>query len=112
SEFNAGASFWDKLRNRMYVGGLMGYTVLDMTQPWFDNQSQLESFVTEVHTSTGAAGEKRSDYTWPYHDLQALILQPEQSLTGFYVGTPGNYRVNSEIRYAFNAGDWEELGMG
>ncbi|MFB2118983.1 sensor histidine kinase [Parapedobacter sp. 2B3] len=112
SEFNAGASFWDKPRNRMYVGGLMGYTVLDMTQPWFDNQRQLESFVTEVHTSTGTAGEKRSDYTWPYHGLQALILQPEQSLTGFYVGTPGNYRVNSEIRYAFNAGDWEELGMG
>src|SRR5690606_37170966 len=35
SEFNSGASFWDATRKRVYVGGLMGYTVLDMTQDWF-----------------------------------------------------------------------------
>ncbi len=112
SEFNSGASFWDAARKRIYMGGLMGYSILDMTQPWFDNRSQLESFVTEVHTSTGAAGEKRSDYSWPYRDERTLVLTPGQSLTGLYVGTPGNYRANSEIRYALNTGDWEQLGLG
>lgn len=112
SEFNSGASFWDKPRNRMYVGGLMGYTVLDMTQPWFTNRSPLESFVTEIHTSTGNAGEQAADYTWPYRAERTLILQPGQSLTGLYVGTPGNFRINTEVRYALNAGDWEQLGLG
>lgn len=112
SEFNSGASFWDGPRKRVYVGGLMGYSVLDMTQAWFDSRDQLESFVTEIHTSTGNAGEKSSDYSWPYHNERTLVLQSDQSLTGFYVGTPGNYRADSDIRYALNAGDWEQLGLG
>ncbi|MEC3879000.1 sensor histidine kinase [Parapedobacter sp. 10938] len=112
SEFNSGASFWDAPRQRMYVGGLMGYTVLDMTQPWFEHQSQLKSYVTEIHTATGASGGKSADYTWPYRGEQALELQPGQSLTGLYVGTPGNHRVNCEVRYALNGGNWELLELG
>lgn len=112
SEFNSGASFWDAARKRVYVGGLMGYTVLDMSQPWFERRSQLESYVTEIHTATGASGEKLADYTWPYRSEQTLVLQPRQSLTSLYVGTPGNHRVNSEIRYSLNDGDWEPLELG
>lgn len=112
SEFNSGASFWDADRRRMYVGGLMGYTVLDMTQPWFDRQAQLESYVTEIHTAKGASVEKSADYTWPYRGQQELVLQPGQSLTGLYIGTPGNHRVDSDIRYSLNGGEWEQLELG
>jgi len=112
SEFNSGASFWDEPRKRVYVGGLMGYTVLDMSQPWFTNSNRLESYVTEIHTSGGKSGAQSADYTWPYHGDQTLVLQPEQSLTGLYVGTPGNYRADSEIRYMLNAGNWEPLELG
>lgn len=112
SEFNSGASFWDAPRQRMYIGGLMGYTVLDMAQPWFEHQDQLKSYVTEIHTATGASGGKSADYTWPYRGEHALVLQPGQSLTGLYVGTPGNHRVNCEIRYALNGGNWEPLELG
>ncbi|PPK99900.1 sensor histidine kinase [Parapedobacter indicus] len=112
SEFNSGASFWDPTRKRVYVGGLMGYTVLDMNQPWFEDQNQLESYVTEIHTATGANGEKSADYTWPYRGERELVLQPGQSLTGLYVGTPGNHRADGEIRYSLNAGDWEPLELG
>ncbi|MGV3762197.1 sensor histidine kinase [Parapedobacter sp.] len=112
SEFNSGASFWDAARQRMYVGGLMGYTVLDMAQPWFERPHQLESYVTEIHTAAGASGERSADYTWPYRGEESLVLQPGQSLTGLYVGTPGNHRVNSRVRYALNDGDWESLGLG
>ncbi|GGG86854.1 hypothetical protein GCM10007415_20610 [Parapedobacter pyrenivorans] len=112
SEFNSGASFWDEARQRMYVGGLMGYTVLDMTQPWFDRRHRLESYVTEIHTTSGASGAKSADYTWPYRGEDALELQPGQSLTGLYVGTPGNHRMNSEIRYLLNDGNWEPLELG
>jgi len=112
SEFNSGASFWDEPRKRVYVGGLMGYTVLDMSQRWFDNDGQLESYVTEIHTSEGSTGKKFADYTWPYRNKHTLELQPDQSLTGLYVGTPGNYRAGGEIRYALNTGDWELLELG
>lgn len=112
SEFNSGASFWDEARQRVYIGGLMGYTVLDMTQPWFGSQNQLESYVTEIHTATRASGQKSADYTWPYRGERKLVLQPDQSLTGLYVGTPGNHRSDSEIRYALNDGDWEPLELG
>ncbi len=112
SEFNSGASFLDTARRRVYVGGLMGYTVLDMAQRWFDNRSQLESFVTEIHTSARNAGGKSADYTWPYRGERTLVLQPGQSLTGLYVGTPGNYRADGSVRYALNTGDWEKLGLG
>lgn len=112
SEFNSGASFWDVPRQRLYIGGLMGYTALDMAQPWFERPHQLESYVTEIHTATGASGEKSADYTWPYRGENSLRLQPGQSLTGLYVGTPGNHRVNSRVRYALNDGDWESLGFG
>src|SRR5690606_34159191 len=81
-EFNSGASFWDAPRQRLYIGGLMGYTVLDMTQPWFKHPHQLESYVTEIHTATGASGKKSADYTWPYRGQDSLVLQPSQSLTG------------------------------
>ncbi len=112
SEFNSGASFLDTARGRVYVGGLMGYTVLDMAQRWFDNRSQLESFVTEIHTSARNAGGKSADYTWPYRGERTLVLQPGQSLTGLYVGTPGNYRADGSIRYVLNTGDWEKLRLG
>ena len=112
SEFNSGASFWDEVRQRMYVGGLMGYTVLDMTQPWFDSEHQLESYVTEIHTAMGPSTAKSADYTWPYRGKKALELQPGQSLTGLYMGTPGNHRVDSEIRYSLNDGNWEPLELG
>ncbi|WP_257666072.1 sensor histidine kinase [Parapedobacter tibetensis] len=112
SEFNSGASFWDERRKRVYVGGLMGYTVLDMTQRWFDNNDQLESYVTEIHTSKGNTGAKSADYTWPYRGERTLVLQPGQSLTGLYVGTPGNHRADSEIRYTLSTGDWEPLELG
>lgn len=112
SEFNSGASFWDQPRKRVYMGGLMGYTVLDMTRQWFDNSSQLESYVTEIHTFEGRTGKKSADYTWPYRSEQTLALRPDQSLTGLYAGTPGNYRSDGEIHYSLNAGDWELLEPG
>ena len=112
SEFNSGASFWDGPRKRLFIGGLMGYTVLDATQEWFDDDRQLESYVTEVHISAGNSGEKSADYTRPYVGEQALVLQPDESLTGLYVGTPGSYRADSEIRYALNDGHWEPLALG
>jgi len=112
SEFNSGASFWDAPRQRMYVGGLMGYTVLDMAQQWFEPRNQLKSYVTEIHIATGASGGKLADYTWPYRREDALELKPNQSLTGLYVGTPGNHRVDCEIRYALNDSNWEPLELG
>src|SRR5690606_4869140 len=112
SEFNSGASFWDATTQRMYVGGLMGYTVLDMTQPWFERPHQLKSYVTEIHTAAGSSGEKSADYTWPYRGTESLVLQPGQSLTGLYVGTPGNHRANCEIRYTLNGANWEPLELG
>lgn len=112
SEFNSGASFLDTARNRIFVGGLMGYTVLDMTYDWFKGRDQLESYVTEIHTLAGHTGTKSADYSWPYRGERTLVLQPGQSLTGLFVGTPGNYRADSEIRYAFNNGTWEPLELG
>lgn len=112
SEFNSGASFADNVRKRVYVGGLMGYTVLDMNQDWFDKNDQLESFVTETHISTGKAGQRARDYTWPYRGERHLSLGHNQSLAGLYIGTPGNYRANSEVTYSLNADDWEPLVYG
>lgn len=112
SEFNSGASFVDKARKRVFVGGLMGYTILDMKQEWFDKNDQLESYVAEIHTSTGKAGEKSGDYTWPYRREHQLSLNPNQSVTALYVGTPRNYRADSEVTYSLNAGDWEPLIRG
>lgn len=112
SEFNSGASFVDKARRRVYVGGLMGYTVLDMNRDWFGQHDQLESYVTEIHTSTGKAGQRARDYTWPYRGEKHLSLDHNQSLTALYVGTPGNYRANSEVTYSLNASDWEPLVRG
>src|SRR5690606_38906208 len=102
SEFNSGASFWDQRRNTVYIGGLSGYTVLDMSQPWFDTRGQLESYVTEVHTIGRDSADMTADYTWPYRGIRTLRLKPGQSLTGLYVGTPGNYRADTEISYALN----------
>lgn len=112
SEFNSGASFWDSPRKRLFIGGLMGYTVLDATREWFDDDRQLQSYITEIHRSAGTPREKTADYTWPYVGEQALVLQPDQSLTGLYIGTPGSYRADSQIRYALNDGHWESLELG
>lgn len=112
SEFNSGASFVDKARKRVYVGGLMGYTVLNMNHDWFDKNDQLESYVTEIHTSTGKAGQRARDYSWPYREEKQLSLDHNQSLTALYVGTPGNHRANSQVTYALNDGDWEPLIRG
>ncbi|WP_176885137.1 sensor histidine kinase [Dyadobacter soli] len=111
-EFNSGASFVDARRKRVYVGGLSGYAVLDMHQGWFDPAHQLQSFVAEVHTSTGRTGQKSRDYTWPYRGETTLKLVPGQSLTALYVGTPGNYRAGCNLAYARNGGDWESLDGG
>jgi len=112
SEFNSGASFWDQRRNTVYIGGLSGYTVLDMSQPWFDTRGQLESYVTEVHTIGRDSADMTADYTWPYRGIRTLRLKPGQSLTGLYVGTPGNYRADTEISYALNEGNAEKLDRG
>ena len=112
SEFNSGASFWDAKRQQLYMGGLMGYTRLDMEQPWFSGQNRLVSYVTEIHTTTGASDKKVTDYTWAYRGEHTLVLNPGESLTGLYIGTPGNHHVNSKIRYALNDGSWEPLNLG
>lgn len=112
SEFNSGASFVDGARKRVYVGGLMGYTVLNMDHDWFDKNDQPESYVTEIHTSTGKAGQRARDYTWPYRGKKQLSLDHNQSLTALYVGTPGNYRTDSQVTYSLNSGDWEPLIRG
>src|SRR5690606_27190210 len=65
-----------------------------------------------IHTTSGASGEKSADYTWPYRGEDSLVLQPSQSLTGLYVGTPGNHRANCEIRYTLNGSNWEPLELG
>lgn len=112
SEFNSGASFVDKVRKRVYVGGLMGYAVLNMNQDWFGKNDQLQSYVTEIHTSIGKAGQRARDYTWPYRGQKQLVLDHNQSLTALYAGTPGNYRANSQVTYSLNGGDWEPLARG
>lgn len=112
SEFNSGASFWDAARGRVYIGGLSGYTVLDMSQMWFDTDEPLNSYVTEIHVSTGGASKKSAEYSWPYRGERTLILQPDQSLTGLYLGTPGNYRTDSKIRYSLHNEQWEDLERG
>ncbi len=112
SEFNSGASFWDAPRKRMYIGGLAGYTVLDMTQPWFATDKGVTSYITEIHISKDKAGEKSADYSWPYRGGNALSLKPNQSLTGLYLGTPGNYRLDSKIRYSLHTEYWETLERG
>lgn len=115
SEFNSGASFWDRERQRVFVGGLMGYTILDMTLDWmYENERQLESYITEFQLSKGSNGTKIVNYTWPYRekDEEELILTPGQSLTALYLGTPGNYRANGKIRYRVNGGGWENLAKG
>lgn len=112
SEFNSGASFWDAPRNRLYVGGLSGYTVLDMEERWFESHKPLETYVTEVHLSTAGASDRLSDYGWSYREEYTLTLDPDQSLTGLYLGMPGNYRMNSEIRYSFHNKQWERLEPG
>lgn len=112
SEFNSGASFVDRLQNRVYMGGLMGYTVLDMNQDWFKKGSELSSFVSEIHTSAGNSGIKKTDYTWPYLPQKEFILAPDQSLTGLYIGTPKNYRLNGELGYTINSGEMEPLNPG
>jgi signal transduction histidine kinase/outer membrane lipoprotein-sorting protein len=112
SEFNSGATFWDEKRRLLYLGGLNGYTILDMNQPWFEGRDRLHSYVTEVHTSFGYAGGKSTDFTWPYRGERTLVLQPGQSLTALYVGTPRRYRAEGRISYALNAGEWEKLGEG
>ena len=90
----------------------MGYTVLNMDQDWFDKNDQPESYVTEIHTSTGKAGQRARDYTWPYRGQKQLSLDHNQSLTALYVGTPGNYRTDSQVTYSLNSGDWEPLIRG
>ena len=112
SEFNSGASFRDTARNRLFIGGLMGYTLLDMTYDWFDGKGQLQSYVTEIHTLERKEGSRKADYGWPYRKERILTLQPGQSLTGLYVGTPGNYRAEGDIRYSINSGAWEPLELG
>lgn len=112
SEFNSGASVWDTVRNHVYVGGLTGYTVLDMRQSWFEDRSPMESYITEIHVSTGRTGHKSADYSWPYRGGDALALKPDQSLKGLYLGTPGNYRLDSKIRYSLHTSQWETLEQG
>lgn len=112
SEFNSGASFLDKPGKRVFVGGLMGYTVLDITQPWFENRNQLESYVTEIRISGRKPTDRTTDYTWPYRGESELILKPGQSLMGLYVGTPGNHRAADEVSYQVNNGTWEPLKVG
>src|SRR5690606_25909324 len=115
SEFNLGASCWARERKRVFVGGLMGYTILDMTLAWmYENERQLESYITEFQLSKGSNGTKIVNYTWPYRekDEEELILTPGQSLTALYLGTPGNYRANGKIRYRVNGGGWENLATG
>lgn len=104
SEFNASASFWDPYGQKMYVGGLMGYTVLDMTAPWFEPAESLEGFVTEVFVSSSTSSTLKADYTWPYRKERQLVLKPDESLAGLYMGLPGNYRANGTVNYVLEAG--------
>lgn len=112
SEFNASASFWDPLHKKMYVGGLNGYTVLDMAEDWFAPAEPLTSHVTEIYTTSSKTGQRKADYSWSYRGAQHLTLEAGESLAGLYVGLPGNYRAQGQIRISMNTGDGPLLDNG
>jgi ligand-binding sensor domain-containing protein len=111
AEYNFGASFWDAPRQRLFMGSLHGYTVLDMTQDWM-HVTEAESYINEVHLSSAEHSAIEKDYTWPYAGKKSLDLMPGQSLMGLYIGTPGNYRTPVSVNYLLKSGPWQALAPG
>lgn len=109
SEFNSGASFYDSQRNIVYMGGLKGYSKLNMQINWFSEMPTVQSHVTELYTYSSRDGKRTAYYNWPYTGENQLKLKPHESLIGLFVGVPAYYKSQVELQYFINKGLGEYL---
>jgi len=110
-EFNSGATFWDAQRGRLYMGGLQGYSILETEM--LQMSSLIEpSYVSELHIASSQSSLIKKDFTWPYANKNSIELRPGESISGLYLGSPGNYRSDIIINYTIKQGAIQELPPG
>ena len=114
-EFNHGASFYDPDTRQLYMGGLNGYTILDMNTPWFENKKdETPSMITEISITDSRGAVTSTNYTFPYNPINTITLSPQQDILQIYVGTGKNYRNKERLLYKLGAenDNWQEIPDG
>jgi ligand-binding sensor domain-containing protein len=110
-EFNHGASFYDTKANVAYMGGLKGYTLLDLNKKWFKDAPSKEIYVGTVTLSTADPGKNIEIYNFPYVQNQNIDLKPWQDYQSISIATPMSYAFKYDLEYKLVgvSNKWERL---
>ena len=114
NEFNHGATYYDKNTEQLYMGGLNGYTVLDMKTSWFEEQEDSLTMVTNVAITDTKGSTVNIGYAYPYRPESKITLSPQQDVLQIYVGTVTNYKSEQQLRYKLGKdnNNWQEIATG
>jgi ligand-binding sensor domain-containing protein/two-component sensor histidine kinase len=107
-EFNAAASFWDQPRGRVFMGGIKGYTILEVAKLQIQSRP-VESYITELHITSSSHPFIKKDFTRPYTNKDIIELQADESIVGLYLGSPAHYRSKIHINYSLKETNWQHL---
>ncbi|TDQ11546.1 sensor histidine kinase [Pedobacter metabolipauper] len=113
-EFNHGAAFYDRENNIAYMGGLEGYSLLDLNRKWFANAPLKRLYASTITLSSGDPGKSIDIYNLPYLNNLKINLKPKQEYLSISIATPMSYLYKYDLEYRLVGvfDQWQRLEEG
>lgn len=110
-EFNRSASFYSPKTGKLYLGGLKGYTVLDMAEDWLTENGDLKNYISEVNVVNPSESDESNYYSLPYIEPGKLELKPGQNVVKLAIGNPQSFKSNPNFEYKMSklTGNWQQM---
>jgi len=114
NEFNHSASYFSALSNKLYLGGLKGYTVLNMENEWFADSTISNNYFTKINVYNPEKSLRSNYYSLPYSSGNKLELAPGQNVLKVSVGNPQSFKSNLRLEYKISeiADLWQPMPLG
>jgi hypothetical protein len=99
NEFNTGASFYDVKNKHLYLGGIKGYSMIDLHYDWTKNEKLNPLYISEINYIDTREERMIKDYTFPYRDFSTIHLPSNQNFIEIKIGEPFNYKTATSLTY-------------
>lgn len=113
-EFNHSSSFYSEANKKFYIGGLKGYTVLDMTKNWLKENENAKNYITHINVVNPTKNYQADYYTFPYSHTPKLELESGQNVVKISVGNPQSFKSNLRLEYKISGlvDTWQPMPRG
>lgn len=114
NEFNHSSSFYSPVTQKLYMGGLEGYTVLDMSKTWAKKNEEAKNQITQIRIVNPEKSSVENNYTIPYHPMGNLEIGSLENILKISLGNPKSYKISQRLQYRVTGlvNTWQAVPQG